>query len=99
RYTPLVEPLSLDEAYLDVTEPLCGPMPAMAIARRLKDEIREATSLIASAGVSFNKFLAKIASEMGKPDGLTAIRPERAERLVATLPIERFHGIGPRTAA
>ncbi len=99
RYTPLVEPLSLDEAYLDVTDPLPGPMPAVTIARRLKEEIRDATGLTASAGVSFNKFLAKIASDLRKPDGLAVIRPEAAEAFIGGLPIERFHGIGPRTAA
>ena len=99
RYTPLVEPLSLDEAYLDVTDPLPGPMPAVTIARRLKDEIRETTNLTASAGVSFNKFLAKLASDLKKPDGLAVIRPDMAKAFLAGLPIERFHGIGPRTAA
>ncbi|MDF1585194.1 DNA polymerase IV [Marinimicrococcus flavescens] len=99
RYTGLVEPLSLDEAYLDVTEPLPGPMPAVEVARRIKQEIREATGLTASAGVSFNKFLAKIASDLEKPDGLTVIRPQQALAFIAGLPIERFHGIGPATAA
>ncbi len=99
RYTPLVEPLSLDEAYLDVTHPLPGPMPAVTIARRLKDEIRETTNLTASAGVSFNKFLAKLASDLRKPDGLAVIRPDMAKAFLAGLSIERFHGIGPRTAA
>jgi DNA polymerase IV len=96
--TPLVEPLSLDEAYLDVTEPLTGPMPAVAIARALKQAIRAETGLTASAGVSFNKFLAKTASDLEKPDGLTVIRPERALAFLAALPIERFHGVGPATA-
>jgi DNA polymerase-4 len=99
RYTALVEPLSLDEAYLDVTEPLPGPMPAVTVARRLKEEIRAETGLTASAGVSFNKFLATLASDLRKPDGLAVIRPEAAKAFVAGLPIERFHGIGPRTAA
>jgi DNA polymerase-4 len=99
RHTALVEPLSLDEAYLDVTEPL-GPLrPAVAIAGAIKAAIRAETGLTASAGVSYNKFLAKIASDMNKPDGLTVVRPRDALRLLAGLPIERFHGIGPATAA
>lgn len=99
RFTPLVEPLALDEAYLDVTEPLPGPLPAVEVARRIRQEIRETTGLTGSAGVSFNKFLAKIASDMDKPDGLTVIRPRQAMAFIAGLPIERFHGIGPATAA
>lgn len=99
RYTDLVEPLALDEAYLDVTDPLPGPMPAVEAARRIKREILEATGLTASAGVSFNKFLAKIASDLEKPDGLTVIRPRQALAFIASLPIERFHGVGPATAA
>jgi DNA polymerase-4 len=98
-WTPLVEPLSLDEAYLDVTAAVREGRPAMAIARRIKEEIRAATGLSASAGVSFNKFLAKIASGLDKPDGLAVIRPERAMAFLAELPIERFHGVGPATAA
>ena len=98
RHTPLVEPLSLDEAYLDVTEPTGGPMPAVAIAKAIKAEIRSTTGLTASAGVSFNKFLAKIASDLRKPDGLAVITPERARAFIAGLPIERFHGVGPATA-
>jgi DNA polymerase IV len=97
-FTDLVEPLSLDEAYLDVTEPRAGPMPAVAVAGALKAAIREATGLTASAGVSFNKFLAKTASDLEKPDGLTVIRPEQALAFLARLPIERFHGVGPATA-
>jgi DNA polymerase-4 len=97
-YTDLVEPLSLDEAYLDVTLPRRGPPTATAIARAIKHEIFEVTGLTASAGVSFNKFLAKVASDMDKPDGLTVIRPEDAEAFIAALPIERFFGVGPVTA-
>jgi DNA polymerase-4 len=97
-YTDLVEPLSLDEAYLDVTTPKRGGPVATAIARAIKDEIRASTSLTASAGVSFNKFLAKIASDLHKPDGLTVIRPEQAEAFIAGLPIERYFGVGPATA-
>jgi DNA polymerase IV len=97
-YTELVEPLSLDEAYLDVTRPQRGPSTATGIARAIKHEILAQTGLTASAGVSFNKFLAKIASAIDKPDGLTVIRPEDAQAFIAQLPIERFFGIGPVTA-
>jgi DNA polymerase-4 len=97
-YTDLVEPLSLDEAYLDVTTPKRGPPSATEIARTIKQEIKAKTGLIASAGVSFNKFLAKVASDLRKPDGLAVIRPEQAEAFIAQLPIERFFGIGPKTA-
>jgi DNA polymerase IV len=98
RYTDLVEPLSLDEAYLDVTAPRTGPAPAMTIARAIKDAIRAETGLTASAGVAANKFLAKLASDMEKPDGLCVIRPKDALRILAALPIARFHGVGPATA-
>ncbi|HEX5078307.1 MAG TPA: DNA polymerase IV [Geminicoccaceae bacterium] len=97
-YTDLVEPLSLDEAYLDVTAPRRGGSIATEIARAIKQEIRATTGLTASAGVSFNKFLAKIASDLEKPDGLTVIRPDQAEAFIAALPIERFFGVGPATA-
>ncbi len=98
RYTDLIEPLSLDEAYLDVTVPKQGGDIATEIAALIKAEIKEATDLTASAGVSFNKFLAKIASDLNKPDGLSVIRPEQALAFIATLAIERFFGIGPVTA-
>lgn len=98
RFTGLIEPVSLDEAYLDVTEPLPGPMPAIEVARRIKAEIGAATGLSASAGVSFNRFLAKLASDLEKPDGLVVIRPERAMAFIAGLPVERFQGVGPKTA-
>jgi len=98
-YTPLVEPLSLDEAYLDVTENLKGMVSATDIAREIRARIREATQLTASAGVSYNKFLAKLASDQNKPDGLCVIRPEQGEAFVAGLPVRKFHGIGPATAA
>jgi len=98
RYTDLVEPLALDEAYLDVTEPRRGPASATLLAQRIKAAIRDETHLTASAGVSTGKFLAKVASTLEKPDGLTVIPPERAEAFLAELPIERFHGVGPRTA-
>jgi DNA polymerase-4 len=96
--TPLVEPLSLDEAYLDVTENLWGEPLASVIARKLKDKIHEETGLTASAGVAPNKFLAKIASGWRKPDGLTVIPPERVERFLQQLPVEALWGVGPVTA-
>ncbi len=97
EYTALVEPLSLDEAYLDVTGVTEHHGSASLIARDIKRRIRELTGLSASAGVSYNKFLAKLASDMDKPDGFCLIRPEQGAELVATLPIGRFHGIGPAT--
>ena len=96
--TPLVEPLSLDEAYLDVTENLWGEPLASAVARRLKGKILEETGLTASAGVAPNKFLAKIASGWRKPDGLTVIAPERVESFLQELPVEALWGVGPVTA-
>src|SRR5690349_18523419 len=97
-YTPLVEPLSLDEAYLDVTEDLKGIGIATTIAREIRARIRAETGLTASAGVSYNKFIAKLASDQNKPDGLCVIPPWKGEAFVATLPVARFHGIGPKTA-
>jgi DNA polymerase-4 len=96
--TPLVEPLSLDEAYLDVTENAWGEPLGRDVARRLKDEIRAATGLTASAGVAPNKFLAKIASGWQKPDGLTVIAPERVEVFLQGLPVDALWGVGPVTA-
>jgi DNA polymerase-4 len=97
--TPLVEPLSLDEAYLDVTENAWGERLGMTVARRLKDGIRTATGgLTASAGVAPNKFLAKIASGWQKPDGLTVIAPERVEHFLQGLPVDSLWGVGPVTA-
>ena len=96
--TPLVEPLSLDEAYLDVTENAWGEELGMNVARRLKTEIRERTGLTASAGVAPNKFLAKIASGWQKPDGLTVIAPERVEHFLHGLPVDALWGVGPVTA-
>ncbi|MGE0041094.1 MAG: DNA polymerase IV [Vicinamibacterales bacterium] len=96
--TPLVEPLSLDEAYLDVTENQWGEALGVTVARRLKAAIREATGLTASAGVAPNKFLAKIASGWQKPDGLTVIAPERVERFLQGLPVDALWGVGPKTA-
>ncbi|MFH0883796.1 MAG: DNA polymerase IV [bacterium] len=98
RYTDLVEPLSLDEAYLDVTWNKIGLPSATLIAKKIKKEILETTHLTASAGVSYNKFLAKMASGVNKPDGLTVIVPEDAAAFLASLPIEKFYGVGPATA-
>lgn len=98
RYTPLVEPLSLDEAYLDVTDDLRGIGSATAIAQAIRREIRETTQLTASAGVSYNKFLAKLASDQNKPDGLCVIRPGEGAAFVQSLPVRRFHGVGPKGA-
>lgn len=95
-YTPHVEPLSLDEAYLDVTDDVRGIGSATRIAELIRKRIHADTGLTASAGVSYNKFLAKIASDQNKPDGLCVIRPGEGAQFVATLPIRRFHGIGPR---
>ena len=96
--TALVEPLSLDEAYLDVTENRWGEALASDVARRLKVAIRSQTGLSASAGVAPNKFLAKVASGWRKPDGLTVIAPERVERFLQALPVEALWGVGPVTA-
>ncbi len=98
RYTDLVEPVALDEAYLDVSQNKLGLPYATTIARQIKAAILAETSLTASAGVSVNKFLAKMASGMNKPNGLTVILPEHAVDFVAALPIEKFHGIGEVTA-
>jgi DNA polymerase-4 len=97
--TPLVEPLSLDEAYLDVTENAWGETLGKSVALRLKTEIKKATGLTASAGVAPNKFLAKIASAWKKPDGLTVIAPERVEHFLQKLPVDALWGVGPVTAA
>ena len=98
-YTSLIQPLSLDEAHLDVTHPLIDLGSATAIAREIRARIREETGLTASAGVSYNKFLAKLASDYRKPDGLFVITPKMGPAFVETLPIGKFHGIGPATAA
>ncbi|MEH6785889.1 MAG: DNA polymerase IV [Paracoccus sp. (in: a-proteobacteria)] len=97
-YTPLIEPLSLDEAYLDVTDHLWPGQTATQVAREIRARIREATALTASAGVSYNKFLAKLASDQNKPDGLCVITPDRGPDFVLALPVGKFHGIGPATA-
>ena len=98
QYTPHIEPLSLDEAYLDVTEDLKGIGIATAIAEEIRARIRAETGLTASAGVSYNKFLAKLASDQNKPDGCCVVTPAKGEAFVAVLPVKRFHGIGPKTA-
>ncbi|GGD73666.1 DNA polymerase IV [Croceicoccus mobilis] len=97
-YTDLVEPLSLDEAYLDVTEDRHQLGSATAIAQAIRRRIRDVTDLTASAGVSYNKFLAKLASDQNKPDGLCVIRPGEGAAFVAGLPVSRFHGVGPKGA-
>jgi DNA polymerase-4 len=99
EHTAIIEPLSLDEAYLDVTENVRGVDSATEIARRIKAKIWAETQLTASAGVSYNKFLAKLASDYLKPDGLFVITPEIGPSFVETLPVEQFHGVGPATAA
>jgi DNA polymerase-4 len=96
--TPLVEPLSLDEAYLDVTDNAWREPLGVTVARRIKQSIQETTGLTASAGVAPNKFLAKIASGWKKPDGLTVIAPERMEAFLQGLPVDALWGVGPRTA-
>ncbi len=96
KYTDLIEPLSLDEAYLDVTVG-DGERSATDVARAIKDDIRRNTGLTGSAGVSYNKFLAKIASDMDKPDGLFVIAPQEGKRFVGSLPIRKFHGVGKVT--
>ena len=98
-YTDLVEPLSLDEAYLDVTEDRHGLGSARAIAEDIRRRIREECQLTASAGVSYCKFIAKLASDHRKPDGLCVITPEKGPEFVASLPVARFHGVGPVTAS
>lgn len=94
EYTDMVEPLSLDEAFLDVTENKPGIAYASQVAREILQGIFQRTGLTASAGVSYNKFLAKIASDVKKPAGLTVVTPEQAEAFIDRLPIRRFHGVG-----
>ena len=98
-YTPIIEPLSLDEAYLDVTDNLRGILSATQIAEEVRTRIRAETGLTASARVSYNKFLAKLASDHRKPDGLLVITPKMGPEFVETLPVRKFHGVGPATAA
>jgi DNA polymerase-4 len=99
RHTPLVEPLSLDEAYLDVTHELTGIPTATETAEKIRSEIREETQLTASAGVAPNKFLAKIASDWRKPDGIFVIRPHQVERFLVGLPVRKIPGVGKATEA
>ena len=99
EYTHLIEPLSLDEAYLDVTHNLKGLVYATEIAREIRARIRATTGLTASAGVSYNKFLAKLASDQRKPNGMFVITPDMGPAFVETLPVSKFHGVGPATAA
>ncbi len=98
RHTDLIEPLSLDEAYLDVTQDKQGIGSAIKIAKAIRAAICEETGLTASAGVSYNKFIAKLASDQNKPDGLCVILPDQGAAFVAGLPVRRFHGVGPRSA-
>ena len=98
RYTDIIEPLSLDEAFLDVTENKINLPSASIIAKRIKLEIKTELNLIASAGVSYNKFLAKIASDYDKPDGFFLVKPEDAEKFIENLPVEKFFGVGKVTA-
>ncbi|MDM7919649.1 MAG: DNA polymerase IV [Methanosarcina sp.] len=98
EYTDLVEPLSIDEAFLDVTSDRKGIGSATLIARKIKKEIREKTGLTASAGISMNKFLAKIASDINKPDGIFLIGPDDAGKFIEQLPVEKFYGIGKVTS-
>jgi DNA polymerase-4 len=98
EYTPTIEPLSLDEAYLDVTENLKGTSSATQIAEEIRARIRDETELTASAGVSYNKFLAKLASDHRKPNGLFVITPSMGSAFVENLPVRKFHGVGPATA-
>nr|WP_245414989.1 DNA polymerase IV [Aureimonas flava] len=99
EHTDAIEPLSLDEAYLDVTQNKQGIASATAIAEAIRRRIRETTGLTASAGVSYNKFLAKLASDHRKPDGLFVVTPAMGAAFVETLPVGRFHGVGPATVA
>jgi DNA polymerase IV len=97
-YTPLIQPLSLDEAYLDVTDNLRGIATAWATAKEIRARILDETGLTASAGISYNKFLAKLASDQRKPNGQFAVTPDMGAAWVETLPVKRFHGVGPVTA-
>jgi len=99
NYTVLIEPLSLDEAYLDVSENRRGLATAWVTAKEIRGRILEESGLTASAGISYNKFLAKLASDYRKPNGQFAITPEMGEAFVETLPVAKFHGVGPVTAA
>ncbi len=99
RYTDIIEPLSIDEAYLDVSDDKLGIGSAMTIAEEIRAAIRNELELTASAGVSINKFVAKVASDLNKPDGITFIGPSRIEKFMESLPVEKFYGVGKVTAA
>ncbi|MBU0555094.1 MAG: DNA polymerase IV [Alphaproteobacteria bacterium] len=98
RFTDIIQPLSLDEAYLDVTHNKPGVASATYVAQEIRRMIREETGLTASAGVSCNKLIAKLASDQNKPDGLCVVRPDEAEAFMAAMPVSRIHGVGPVTA-
>ncbi len=98
QHSDMIEPLSLDEAYLDVSHDKQGIGSAIKIAKMIRADIESETGLTASAGVSYNKFIAKIASDQNKPNGMCVILPEQGPEFVASLPVRRFHGVGPRTA-
>jgi len=98
RFTPLIEPLALDEAYLDLSDFLAPDETATSVAEKIRAAIRAETGLTASAGVSYNKFLAKMASGQRKPDGLFVITPKMGPAFVEALPVHKFHGVGPATA-
>ncbi|MBP2236312.1 DNA polymerase-4 [Sinorhizobium kostiense] len=98
EYTPMIEPLSLDEAYLDVTENLKDMEIATEIAAEIRAKIKQVTGLNASAGISYNKFLAKMASDLNKPNGQAVITPKNGQAFVEALPVKKFHGVGPTTA-
>ncbi|MBY3130810.1 DNA polymerase IV [Rhizobium laguerreae] len=97
EYTPLIEPLSLDEAYLDVTQNLKGMTVATELALEIRAKIKQVTGLNASAGISYNKFLAKMASDLNKPNGQAVITPKNGPAFVEQLPVRKFHGVGPAT--
>lgn len=99
RYTDIIEPLSIDEAYLDVSDDKLGIGSAMTIAEEIRAAIRNELELTASAGVSINKFVAKVASDLNKPDGITFIGPSKIEKFMESLPVEKFYGVGKVTAA
>jgi DNA polymerase-4 len=98
RFTDIVQPLSLDEAYLDVTVNRPGIASATRIAQEIRRQIREETGLTASAGVSYNKLIAKLASDQNKPDGVCVVRPAEGAAFIAAMPVRRIHGVGPVTA-
>src|SRR5262249_6855861 len=98
RFTDIIQPLSLDEAYLDVTHNKMGIASATYVASEIRRLIKEETGLTASAGVSYNKLLAKLASDQNKPDGLCVVKPDEGEAFIARMAVARIHGVGPVTA-